>query len=78
MCSGSTAHVEAVQIAYDPEVISYSHLLDVYWSLVPDVRSSYKQGADVGTQYEPSIFYHSEAQLRAALESRARVQDPSS
>ena len=42
---------------------------------MPDVRSSYKQGADVGTQYEPSIFYHSEAQRRAALESRARVQE---
>ena len=74
VCSGSTGHVEAVQVAFDPRVISYRDLLDKYWHLVPDPTSSFRQGADVGPQYEPVIFYHSEEQRLAAVESRARLQ----
>ena len=46
--SGGTGHVEAVQVAYDPRVLSYTELLEAYWLLVPDPTSAYRQGADVG------------------------------
>ena len=71
---GATGHVEAVQVAYDPSVLSYEALLAAYWPLVPDVTSAYRQGADVGTYYAPAIFFHSDAQRDAALASRAKLE----
>lgn len=50
VCGGRTGHVEAVQLAYDPSVISYAALLEAYWRAVPDPASAYRQGADVGPQ----------------------------
>jgi peptide-methionine (S)-S-oxide reductase len=65
---GVTGHAEVVQVEYDPAVISYEQLLHVFWSH-HDPTQLNRQGPDVGTQYRSVIFYHSEAQRRAALKS---------
>ncbi len=68
--AGSTGHVESVRIIYDPAVISYARLLDVYWhNIDPTVKD--RQFCDVGSQYRSAIFYHSEEQRRAALQSKS-------
>ncbi len=71
--SGSTGHAEAVQIVYDPALISYEKLLEVYWRNI-DPTTPNRQFCDVGSQYRPEIFYHDEAQKRLALASRARLE----
>ena len=74
VCSGTTGHVEAVQVAYDPAMLSYAELMQAYWRCVPDPTSRYRQGADVGAWYEPAVFYHSWEQREMALSSRAELQ----
>ncbi len=70
--AGSTGHVESVRIIYDPAVISYARLLDVYWhNIDPTVKD--RQFCDVGSQYRSAIFYHSEEQRRAALQSKSAL-----
>lgn len=70
--TGSTGHAEAVQIAYDPEKMSYEELLEVFWA-THDPTTPNRQGADVGAQYRSVIFYHDEEQKRAAEQSRERI-----
>ena len=70
VCSGTTGHVETVQLAFDPRQTSYTAMLAAFWQHLPDPTSSVRQGADVGPQYESAIFYHSEAQRREAVASR--------
>lgn len=70
--SGVTGHAEAVQVAYDPALIGYEKLLDVYWHNI-DPTTPNRQFCDVGSQYRPEIFYHSEDQKRLALASRERL-----
>ncbi len=75
--TGETGHAEVVQVEYDPSVISYENLLSVFWRC-HDPTSINRQGEDEGPQYRSVIFYHSEAQRKAALKSyeqltRARV-----
>lgn len=65
VCSGSTGHAEVVQIAYDPQLISFRQLLEVFFS-VHDPTTLNRQGADVGTQYRSIILYHDEEQKRVA------------
>jgi len=67
--SGTTGHTEAIQIRFDPSRISYKKLLDVYWRN-SDPTTANRQFCDVGTQYRPAIFYHSEAQKQAAEASK--------
>lgn len=70
--SGSTGHVESVQVTFDPAVISYSEILDVYWKQFDptDVGGSFH---DRGTQYESVIFYQDEMQKKVAEESKERL-----
>ncbi len=70
---GRTGHAEAVQVTFDPRVVSYDSLLDVFWS-THDPTTLDRQGADVGHQYRSAIFYHNEEQRRAAEASRERWQ----
>jgi len=75
VCTGTTGHAEAVQITYDPAVISYADLLEVFWH-IHDPTTLNRQGADVGTQYRSAIFYHTEEQ-KAAAEKSKREADAS-
>jgi peptide-methionine (S)-S-oxide reductase len=73
-CSGRTGHTEAVQVVYDPTVVSYEELLKVFWEH-HDSTSGMRQGNDIGTQYRSAVYTTSEAQLKAALASRDTYQD---
>lgn len=73
VCSGSTGHAEVVQITFDPQVVSYETLLNVFWK-AHDPTTLNRQGNDVGTQYRSAIYYHNEAQKVAALKSIESVQ----
>jgi peptide-methionine (S)-S-oxide reductase len=64
VCSGSTGHAEVVQVEYDPEVISYEKLLEVFF-MIHDPTTLNRQGPDVGTQYRSIVLYHDEAQREA-------------
>jgi len=70
--SGVTGHTEAIQIEYDPSVISYEKLLDVFWvNIDPTVKD--RQFCDVGSQYRSEIFYHDEQQKNIAEESANKI-----
>ncbi len=63
--SGTTGHAEAVQITFDPAVISYKEILEIFFG-THDPTTQNRQGPDVGTQYRSVIFYHNEAQKTTA------------
>ena len=65
VCSGLTGHAEVAQITFDPDVISYKELLEVFW-MTHDPTTLNRQGADVGTQYRSGIYYHNEKQQQIA------------
>ena len=65
VCSGTTGHAEVVQIAFDPQVVSFRELLEVFFT-IHDPTTLNRQGADVGTQYRSAIFYHSPEQKEIA------------
>ena len=71
--SGRTGHAEAVEIVYDPAVVTYDALLDHYWQNV-DPFTAHRQFCDVGTQYRPEIFVLDASQRAAAAASKARIQ----
>lgn len=71
--SGATGHAEAVEILFNPSVVSYDALLDHFWRNV-DPFVAHRQFCDVGNQYRPEIFVHGDAQREAAEASKARVQ----
>jgi peptide-methionine (S)-S-oxide reductase len=65
VCSGATGHAEVIQVTFDPRVISFKQILEVFFT-VHDPTTLNRQGADVGTQYRSVIFYHDEEQKRIA------------
>ena len=65
VCSGTTGHAETIQIAFDPKIISYEKILEVFFHL-HDPTTPNQQGADIGEQYRSEIFYHSEKQKETA------------
>jgi peptide-methionine (S)-S-oxide reductase len=73
VCNGTTGHAEAIQITYDPKLIAYEDLLEIFFSSHNPITLN-RQGADVGTQYRSEIFYHSEAQKKAAEEYIALIE----
>ena len=73
VCRGQTGHAEVIQITYDPELISFEDLLDLFWR-AHDPTTPNRQGNDVGPQYRSIILYHDEAQRDAALASRQAAQ----
>lgn len=75
VCRGDTGHAEAVQVEFEPGVVSYEALLDVFWGN-HDPTTRNRQGPDVGRQYRSAIFVHDDVQRRAAEASRdARQSD---
>jgi peptide-methionine (S)-S-oxide reductase len=72
VCTGTTGHAEAVQITFDPQVVSYRELLEIFFT-IHDPTTLNRQGIDVGTQYRSAIFYHTPEQLAAAQETIARL-----
>lgn len=72
VCSDTTGHAEAVEVEYDPAVISYEDLLELFWSS-HDPTTRDRQGPDVGSQYRSGVFFHSPEQERAAMASRDRL-----
>lgn len=74
VCTGRTGHAEAAQIEFDPDVISFEKLLDVFWH-THDPTTPNRQGNDVGTQYRSAIFYHSEKQRETAEKSKRELEN---
>jgi peptide-methionine (S)-S-oxide reductase len=73
VCTGTTGHAEAAQIEFDPSMISFEKLLDVFWH-THDPTALNRQGADVGTQYRSAIFYHNDKQREIAEKSKTALE----
>jgi peptide-methionine (S)-S-oxide reductase len=74
VCDGDTNHAEAVQVTFDPEVLSYHDLLTVFFA-IHDPTTLNRQGADVGTQYRSAIFYNDEQQKETAEQVIQSIAD---
>ena len=74
ICTGTTNHAEVVEVTFDPEIISFDQLLEVFWQL-HDPTTLNRQGFDVGTQYRSAIFFHDDEQRASAEESKKKWDD---
>jgi peptide-methionine (S)-S-oxide reductase len=73
VCTGRTGHAEVVHLQYDPSVVSYDDLLNVFWA-GHDPTSLNRQGWDVGTQYRSAVFFHTPQQEAAAIASKEKLE----
>ncbi len=73
VCSDRTGHAEAVKVTYDPHIVGYDRLLDVFWQ-IHDPTTRDRQGPDLGSQYRSAIFVHDEEQRTAAQASLQHEQ----
>lgn len=73
VCTGGTGHAETVEVIYDPTLLSYQDLLNVFWKS-HDPTTLNRQGPDIGEQYRSVIFYHNEEQEKLALYSRDELE----
>ena len=73
VCSHTTGHAEVLKVGFDPSVVTYEQLLEVFWAM-HDPTQLNRQGPDVGDQYRSAILTHSEEQRQTALASRERAQ----
>lgn len=73
VCSNKTGHVEAVQVDYDPEVVSYQELLDIFWAN-HDPTTLNRQGPDIGSQYRSAVFFHDKEQELVAKASKEKLE----
>jgi len=71
---GATGHAESVELEYDPNIVSYEKLLDIFWEM-HDPTTPNKQGPDVGNQYRSVIFYHTPEQMKEALASKKKLEE---
>jgi peptide-methionine (S)-S-oxide reductase len=74
VCSGNTGHAEAVRVEFDPQVVTYEDLLNVFWQC-HDPTTLNRQGLDIGTQYRSAIFFENPSQETAAHESLKVAQE---
>lgn len=72
VCSGTTGHAETIQVTFDPKIISFEKLLEVFFHL-HDPTTPNQQGADIGPQYRSEIFYHNENQKEVAEKSKEKL-----
>lgn len=72
--TGLTGHAEVIQLTYNPDVISFDELLEVFWG-THDPTTLNRQGADVGTQYRSAVFYHTEKQKQLAEKYKKELND---
>lgn len=73
VCSGGTGHAESVQIKFDPSIISFEKILNIFWH-THDPTTLNRQGHDVGTQYRSAIFYHDQTQKEIAEKLKKDLQ----
>jgi len=73
VCSDSTGHAEAVLVEFDPNIVTYEKLLQVFWNL-HDPTTLNRQGPDRGSQYRSAVFYHNDAQKAAASASKEALE----
>ncbi|MFW9818674.1 MAG: peptide-methionine (S)-S-oxide reductase MsrA [Candidatus Thorarchaeota archaeon] len=74
VCSHKTGHAEAIEITYDPKIVTYDELLNVFWS-IHNPTTLNRQGPDIGSQYRSAIFYLNEEQKDKAERSKAKLED---
>jgi peptide-methionine (S)-S-oxide reductase len=73
VCTGTSGHAEVIQITYDPAIISYEELLEVFWK-AHDPTTLNRQGADIGSQYRSVIFYRNQDEKEIAERSKQNIE----
>jgi len=73
VCSGDTGHAEAVEVTFDPAIVSYEELLKAFWNMHNPTTKN-RQGFDIGSQYRSAVFYHNEEQKNAAEKVKQELE----